>query len=117
MAALFLYAARGLGVAAHVSIGSAGQPITDAQLAHQDAGLLRVLLDLTAQLAHQNAQIVRVMEVPFTPHFLQQDVVRDHVSGVLRQDLQQAVFFRRQHDTRPFDENRAPQGRWRAARA
>ena len=43
---------------ASVGIGSTRQPVADAEFAHQDARLLRVLLDLAPQLAHQDAQIV-----------------------------------------------------------
>ena len=41
------------------------------------------------------------------PHFLQQDVVRHDVSGMLRQHLQQAIFLRRQDDPRAVAKDRA----------
>src|SRR5262245_52571021 len=47
------------------------QTITDAELGQQDIRLSRVGLDLAAQLAHEDAQIMRVVEMLVAPHFAQ----------------------------------------------
>src|SRR5204863_8953666 len=74
--------------------GSLGrhEPISDTEFGQQDARLGRIDLDLLPQLAHEDAQIMRVVQVRRAPDLLEQELVGDDVSRVLRQELQQPIF-------------------------
>ena len=70
------------------------QPITDSQFGQQNAWPGWIDLNLFAQFAHDNAQIMRVIEVRTTPNLLHDLLTRDHLAGVLRENLPHQIFLR-----------------------
>src|SRR4029079_67569 len=70
--------------------------VSDAQFGDQNLRGVRMRLDLLAQLADEDAQIMSVVNVDRPPDLLEQVLVGDDVARVLRKDLQQAIFLRRQ---------------------
>ena len=70
------------------------QPITDSQFGQQNAWPGRIDLNLFAQFADDDAQVMRVIEVRTTPNLLHELLTRDHLAGVLRENLQHQIFLR-----------------------
>src|SRR5262245_66455788 len=70
------------------------QPITDSEFGQQNAWPGRIDLNLFAQFADDDAQVMRVIDVRTTPNLLHDLLTRDHLAGVLRENLQHQIFFR-----------------------
>src|SRR2546425_2412931 len=70
------------------------QPITYSQFGQQNAWPGWIDLNLFAQFADDDAQVMRVIEMRTTPNLLHDLLTRDHLAGVLRENLQHQVFLR-----------------------
>ena len=60
-----------------------------------------VVLDLAAQPVDIDLEHVALAEIVSSPHMLQQEILRDHTPGVLRQIGKDAILGGRQRDLLP----------------
>jgi hypothetical protein len=69
-------------------------PSLDARLGQNEPRALRIDFDLSPQLSDVDPKVLRVDQ--FVPELAAQNILRHHLTGVLHQDTQQIVFFRRE---------------------
>src|SRR6266540_5679672 len=78
-------------------------PVADARLVEDVPWPRRIRLDLRAQMRDVDVQIVRLLPVRRSPDLTQDRRVREQLSLVLGQELQEVVFDGRQGDSPPVD--------------
>ncbi len=74
------------------------QPIAYPRLSYEELGPGRLVLDLVAEIADIHVQYVELLLIARSPHFTQQLMMGDYLSGVCYQHPKQAVFGGRQLD-------------------
>ncbi len=72
------------------------KPIADTGFGQQMAGLGGIAFQLLTKMSHINTQIVAVLHRIRPPHLIQQLTLRQHFSGIVQQQTQQAKLGGRQ---------------------
>src|SRR5699024_11371885 len=78
--------------------GRASGAVPDAADGHDDAGVLRIVLDLRAQALDVHVDQAGVRAVAVSPHVAQQDVAGEDLPGLAGQLGEQVELQRRQGD-------------------